>query len=99
MLPFSFDYGLSQLTTAFSVGACVVLMDYLLPRDVIRAVGRDRITGLAAVPPLWNQLAALDWPDEAATEPALPHQLRRRHAARDHPRGCATPLPQRRDLS
>jgi len=65
VLPFSFDYGLSQLTTAFSVGASVVLMDYLFPRDVIRAVERYRITGLAAVPPLWNQLAALAWPDEA----------------------------------
>lgn len=65
VLPFSFDYGLSQLTTAFSVGASVVLMDYLLPRDVIRAVARYQVTGLAAVPPLWNQLAALDWPGEA----------------------------------
>lgn len=66
VLPFSFDYGLSQLTTAFRVGASVVLMDYLLPRDVIRAVARYGITGLAAVPPLWNQLATLPWPDEAA---------------------------------
>lgn len=66
VLPFSFDYGLSQLTTAFSVGASAVLMDYLLPRDVIRAVTRYRITGLGAVPPLWNQLAQLDWPEEAS---------------------------------
>ena len=65
VLPFSFDYGLSQLTTAFLVGASVVLMDYLLPRDVIRAVARFGVTGLAAVPPLWNQLAGLPWPDEA----------------------------------
>ncbi|MCB1724135.1 MAG: acyl-CoA ligase (AMP-forming), exosortase A system-associated [Gammaproteobacteria bacterium] len=65
VLPFSFDYGLSQLTTAFSVGASVVLMDYLLPRDVIRAVAKYQVTGLAAVPPLWNQLATLPWPDEA----------------------------------
>ncbi len=65
VLPFSFDYGLSQLTTAFHVGASVVLMDYLLPRDVIRAVARFGVTGLAAVPPLWNQLAGLPWPDEA----------------------------------
>ncbi len=65
VLPFSFDYGLSQMTTAFSVGATVVLMDYLLPRDVIRAVERYQITGLAAVPPLWNQLAQLDWPEAA----------------------------------
>ena len=66
VLPFSFDYGLSQLTTAFTVGASVVLMDYLLPRDVIRAVARYQVTGLAAVPPLWNQLAELAWPEEAA---------------------------------
>ncbi len=63
VLPFSFDYGLSQMTTAFSVGATIVLMEYLLPRDVIRAVERYQITGLAAVPPLWNQLAQLDWPE------------------------------------
>ena len=66
VLPMSFDAGLSQLTTAFSVGASVVLMDYLLPRDVIRAVARYEITGLGAVPPLWNQLAGLEWPREAA---------------------------------
>ncbi|MEM9253862.1 MAG: acyl-CoA ligase (AMP-forming), exosortase A system-associated [Pseudomonadota bacterium] len=66
VLPLSFDAGLSQLTTAFSVGATAVLMDYLLPRDVIRAVARYGITGLAAVPPLWNQLRDLPWPAEAA---------------------------------
>jgi acyl-CoA ligase (AMP-forming) (exosortase A-associated) len=65
VLPLSFDAGLSQLTTAFSVGASVVLMDYLLPRDVVRAVARYSVTGLAAVPPLWNQLKDLDWPAEA----------------------------------
>jgi acyl-CoA ligase (AMP-forming) (exosortase A-associated) len=65
VLPLSFDAGLSQLTTAFSVGASVVLMDYLLPRDVIRAISRYNVTGLAAVPPLWNQLVTLDWPEEA----------------------------------
>ena len=65
VLPFSFDYGLSQLTTSFSAGACVVLMDYLLPNDVIKAVARERITGLAAVPPLWTALARLDWPAAA----------------------------------
>lgn len=65
VLPLSFDAGLSQLTTAFSVGASVVLMDYLLPRDVLRAVARYGVTGLAAVPPLWNQLRDLEWPAEA----------------------------------
>ena len=65
VLPFSFDYGLSQLTTAFAAGASVVLLEYLLPRDVVNAVARQQITGLAAVPPLWNQLARLEWPAEA----------------------------------
>lgn len=66
VLPLSFDAGLSQITTAFSVGASVVLMDYLLPRDVLKAVARYAVTGLAAVPPLWNQLLQLAWPDEVA---------------------------------
>ena len=62
VLPFSFDYGFSQLSTAFHVGAGVTLMDYLLARDILTALGRDRITGLAGVPPLWAQLVDLRWP-------------------------------------
>lgn len=61
VLPFSFDYGLSQLTTAFSVGASVYLMDYLLPNDILKAITKYNITGLAAVPPLWAQLCKLEW--------------------------------------
>lgn len=64
VLPFSFDYGFSQLSTAFHAGARVVLLNYLLPNDVLRAVARERITGLAGVPPLWIQLASLEWPAE-----------------------------------
>lgn len=64
-LPLSFDYGLSQITTGLLVGATVVLMEYLFPRDVIRQVAQHQITGLAAVPPLWIQLAKLEWPEEA----------------------------------
>lgn len=62
VLPFSFDYGLNQLTTCLLTGATCVLMDYLLPRDVVNAVDKYAITGLAAVPPLWAQLADLSWP-------------------------------------
>jgi acyl-CoA ligase (AMP-forming) (exosortase A-associated) len=65
VLPFSFDYGFSQLSTAFHAGACVALMDYLFPRDVVALAARERATGLAGVPPLWIQLAELDWPEEA----------------------------------
>jgi acyl-CoA ligase (AMP-forming) (exosortase A-associated) len=61
-LPLSFDAGFSQLTTAFHSGARVVLLNYLLPRDVLKALERERVTGLTAVPPLYIQLSALDWP-------------------------------------
>ncbi|QMW23940.1 AMP-binding protein [Sandaracinobacteroides saxicola] len=60
-LPLSFDFGFSQLTTAWRRGARAVLLDYLAPRDVVRAVARHGITQLGAVPPLWVQLAGLDW--------------------------------------
>jgi acyl-CoA ligase (AMP-forming) (exosortase A-associated) len=66
-LPLSFDAGFSQLTTAFHAGARTVLLNYLLPRDVLNAVVRERVTGLTAVPPLWIQLAQLEWP-AAVTE-------------------------------
>ena len=66
-LPLSFDAGFSQLTTAFHVGARVVLLNYLLPKDVLNAAVRERITGLTAVPPLWIQLTQLKWP-ETVTE-------------------------------
>jgi acyl-CoA ligase (AMP-forming) (exosortase A-associated) len=62
VLPLSFDYGLSQLTTAFFVGASVVLLNHLLPQDVTRAIEDEGITGLAAVPPLWIQLSQQKWP-------------------------------------
>jgi len=64
-LPLSFDAGFSQLTTAFHVGASVTLINYLVPRDIINAVEKDGITGLTAVPPLWIQLAQLQWPEAA----------------------------------
>jgi acyl-CoA ligase (AMP-forming) (exosortase A-associated) len=62
VLPLSFDYGLSQLTMAFLRGATAVLMNYLFPKDIVGMVERERITGLAAVPPLWTLLGRLDWP-------------------------------------
>ncbi|MCX9156868.1 acyl-CoA ligase (AMP-forming), exosortase A system-associated [Niveibacterium sp. 24ML] len=62
-LPLSFDAGFSQLTTGFHVGARVVLLNYLMPRDVIKALEREKVTGLTAVPPLWIQLTQLDWPE------------------------------------
>lgn len=66
VLPFSFDYGLNQLVSSLLNGATCTLLDYLLPRDVIRTIEKNKITGLAAVPPLWVQLANLDWPEGIA---------------------------------
>ena len=61
-LPLSFDAGFSQLTTAFHAGARVVLLNYLMPRDVLKAMAREGVTGITAVPPLYIQLAQLEWP-------------------------------------
>ncbi len=66
-LPLSFDAGFSQLTTAFHSGARVVLLNYLLPRDVLKTMAREGVTGITAVPPLYIQLAQLDWPAEINT--------------------------------
>jgi acyl-CoA synthetase (AMP-forming)/AMP-acid ligase II len=64
-LPLSFDAGFSQLTTAFSVGAHVVLHNYLLAGDLVRACQRHHVTGLTCVPPLWIQIAEQEWPSDA----------------------------------
>ncbi|APE28876.1 acyl-CoA ligase (AMP-forming), exosortase A system-associated [Aurantiacibacter gangjinensis] len=65
VLPLSFDYGQNQLLSTWYAGGSVVPLDYLTPRDVIKACGRHEITTLAAVPPLWVQLVDQEWPEEA----------------------------------
>jgi acyl-CoA ligase (AMP-forming) (exosortase A-associated) len=65
VLPLSFDYGQNQLLSTWRAGGCVVPLDYLTPRDVIKACAKHGVTTLAAVPPLWVQLAEQDWPREA----------------------------------
>jgi hypothetical protein len=54
-----------------------VPLDYLTPRDVIKACGRYGVTTLAAVPPLWVQLVEQEWPTDAVDGDAPPHQQRR----------------------
>jgi len=66
VLPLSFDYGQNQLLSAWAAGACVVPIEYLAARDVIRAVEAHAITTLAGVPPLWVQLVEAVWPPAAA---------------------------------
>jgi acyl-CoA ligase (AMP-forming) (exosortase A-associated) len=66
VLPFAFDYGQNQLLSTWAGGGCVVPLDYLSARDVVRAVEAHGITTLAGVPPLWVQLVEAPWPPKAA---------------------------------
>lgn len=67
VLPLSFDYGQNQLLSTWRAGGCVVPLDYLAPRDVIKACGKYGVTTLAAVPPLWVQLVEQEWPENAVS--------------------------------
>ena len=66
VLPLAFDYGQNQLLSTWAAGGRVIPLDYLAPRDVIRAVERHDVTTLAGVPPLWVQLIEAEWPPRAA---------------------------------
>ncbi len=66
VLPLSFDYGQNQLFSTWAAGAAVAPLDYLVARDVVKAVDRFGATTLAGVPPLWTQLLDVEWPDETA---------------------------------
>ena len=66
VLPLSFDYGQNQLLSTWAAGGCVVPIEYLAARDVIRAIEAEAITTLAGVPPLWVQLVEAEWPPRAA---------------------------------
>jgi len=57
VLPFSFDYGLNQLLTAFFVGATLVIQRSMFPPDISQTLLRERITGMAGVPTFWVQLS------------------------------------------
>jgi acyl-CoA ligase (AMP-forming) (exosortase A-associated) len=66
VLPLSFDYGQNQLFHSWAAGACAVPLDFLTPRDVIRAIERYEANALAGVPPLWVQLIEAEWPADSA---------------------------------
>lgn len=67
VLPLSFDYGQNQLLSTWYAGGSVVPLDFLFPRDVVKACAKHRVTTLAAVPPLWVQLMEIEWPHEASS--------------------------------
>lgn len=56
VLPYSFDYGLNQLTTMMLLGGTVVHQPVPLAAEVINTMERERVSGVAAVPPLWGQI-------------------------------------------
>jgi acyl-CoA ligase (AMP-forming) (exosortase A-associated) len=62
-LPWSFDYGFNQVTTALHVGACAVLTNYASPAALINEIHDEHITALAGVPTMWMQLSAARWRD------------------------------------
>lgn len=90
LLPFSFDYGLSQMLAMFRAGGTVVLHDFLLAKSAIKALDVHEINVLAGVPPLWMQLVDVEWPDAVrqrirvmtnsggAMPPSLSRKLRER---------------------
>ena len=56
ILPFSFDYGLNQLLTAVEQRATLVLFDFKMGDEIVRALSSYCITGLAGVPTIWALL-------------------------------------------
>jgi acyl-CoA ligase (AMP-forming) (exosortase A-associated) len=69
VLPFSFDAGLNQLTTAIQQGGTIVLINFFFARDIVQMLLKEKITGLAGVPTLWSMLTQ---PNSALTKQALP---------------------------
>jgi len=70
VLPFSFDAGMNQLMTAFQQGGTCVLINFVFAREVVQALIKERITGLAGVPTLWSLLAQ---PNSGLDKQPLPH--------------------------
>lgn len=70
LLPFSFDYGLNQLLTVVEQGATIVLQTFQFGDEIVKALDRHRITGLAGVPTIWAILTRAA-PSLARTD--LPH--------------------------
>ncbi|HEY4078776.1 MAG TPA: acyl-CoA ligase (AMP-forming), exosortase A system-associated [Rhizomicrobium sp.] len=63
--PYSFDFGLNQLFSAFQAGVTAVLHNYIAPHDTMQTLIREGVTGVSGVPTVMIQLAAQDWPTEA----------------------------------
>jgi len=69
VLPFSFDAGLNQVTTAFQQGSTLVLINFVFARQIVELLSKENITGLAGVPTVWTMLAQ---PNSTLYKVALP---------------------------
>jgi acyl-CoA synthetase (AMP-forming)/AMP-acid ligase II len=56
LMPFSFSYGLMQLTTMFLAGGSCIIQRAPLTADILEALASKRITGLAGTPVTWIAL-------------------------------------------
>ncbi|MTH35107.1 AMP-binding protein [Paracoccus limosus] len=59
VLPYSFDAGLNQLTTMMLLGGTIVHQPLTMPAEILRMAAAEAVTGIAGVPPLWNQIVRL----------------------------------------
>lgn len=70
VLPFSFDAGLNQLTTAFQQGSTLVLISFTFAREIIQTLIQEKITALAGVPTLWGLMVQ---PRSSMSKHQFPH--------------------------
>ncbi len=59
VLPLSFDFGLSQLTTMALVGGTLVMPKATIPTEVVRTIDQHEVNALAMVPTMWIPLVRL----------------------------------------
>lgn len=59
VLPYSFDAGLNQLTTMMLKGGTIIHQPLTMPAEILRMAKQEGVTGIAGVPPLWNQIVRL----------------------------------------
>ncbi len=64
--PYSFDFGLNQHFSAFHAGVTAVLHNHIAMHDTMQMLVREGVTGISGVPTMMIQLAAQDWPAQAA---------------------------------
>jgi len=71
LLPFSFDYGLNQLLSAVLVGGTLIIEQSVMPAGICKTLETEKVTGMAAVPMLWQQLAHPRSPFTKRSYPSL----------------------------